>query len=103
MRTRATAAVLTLALALTVGCAPLQPPNDAAILKSPFFLRLALHCYGDHVVKDCYSPPNIQPPVHCARQSDDTLICDVKSDDRLIYARCVSFTLGCEEIPAPAK
>jgi len=97
------AATFALVLAMAAGCAPQRPPDDASILKSPFFLRLALHCYGDHVVKDCYSPPNVQPPVHCARQSDDTLICDVKSGDRLVYARCVSFTLGCEEIPTPTK
>ena len=92
-----------LALALVIGCAPQSPPKDDPILENPFFLRLALHCYGDHVVKDCYSPANIRPPVHCARQSDDTLICDVKSGDRLVYARCISFAAGCEEIPAPTN
>src|SRR6202167_1140328 len=93
------AAALTLGLAL--GCAAQTPPKDEPILKSPLFLRQAYHCYLNHGVKECYSPPNSQPPVHCARQSDDTLICDVKSGDRMIYAKCISFALGCEEISAP--
>jgi hypothetical protein len=93
------AAALALGFAMTVGCSSQKPTNDTPILQSPFFLRLALHCWGDHVVKECYSPPNIQPPVHCTREADDALLCDVKSGDQMVYARCSS--LGCEEAAPP--
>jgi hypothetical protein len=97
------------AIALVVASACAEAPQEnhpPAILSDPDFLRLVLHCYGDQVVKDCYSPPNIQPAVHCVRQANQTFIGDVRSRDQIVYAQCPDviyvMSVGCEEIrPRP--